>query len=219
MMYSATSHTRPPDPLINVCIIEDDEIIRKGYVSLLQADPDFFISGDYPSVEASLKHLEAACPDILLLDIQLPGMKGVDALPLIKKTLPQVRIIMLTVHENPEFIFTALKNGASGYLTKNTNFSKIKDHIKEVVNGGGAMSAGIALQVMQHFQKNLNTPLTKRETEILERVADGKSRSKIAAELFIDLETVKSHIKNIYHKLDVNSRDEAIKVAREGRYI
>lgn len=219
MMYSGNNHTRQPDPFISVCIIEDDEIIRKGYVSLLQPDPDFFLSGDYPSVEAALKHLEKEGPDILLLDIQLPGMKGVDALPVIKKILPQVRIIMLTVHESPEFIFTALKNGASGYLTKNTPFSKIKEHIKEVANGGGVMSAGIALQVMQHFQKNFNTPLSKRETEILERVADGKSRSKIATELFIDLETVKSHIKNIYHKLDVNSRDAAIKVAREERYI
>ncbi|MCD2424487.1 response regulator transcription factor [Niabella pedocola] len=218
-MYADKPFTSDTAAIINVCIIEDDEVIRRGYISLLQSDEGFFTSGAYAAAEEALKHLEEDQPDVILLDIQLPGIKGVDALPAIKKILPHVQIIMLTVHETEDLIFTALKNGASGYLTKNTPFSKIKDHIREVVKGGGAMSAGIAMQVMRHFQKNLNTPLTKRETEILECIADGKSRSKIAAQLFIDLETVKSHIKNIYHKLDVNSRDEAIKVARKDRYI
>lgn len=218
-MSSGNPFTSDTSAIINICIIEDDEVIRKGYISLLQSDESFFTSGAYASAEEALKCLEEDQPDVILLDIQLPGIKGVDALPAIKKILPRVQIIMLTVHETEELIFTALKNGASGYLTKNTPFSKIKDHIREVVKGGGAMSAGIAMQVMRHFQKNLDTPLTKRETEILECIADGKSRSKIASQLFIDLETVKSHIKNIYHKLDVNSRDEAIKVARKDRYI
>lgn len=206
-------------PLINVCVVEDDEVIRKGYVSLLQEDSGFFCSGDYPSAEEALKHLAEIQPDIILLDIQLPGIRGVDAIPSVKKLLPNAQIIMLTVHETPELIFTALKNGARGYLTKNTSFSKIKDHILEVMKGGGAMSAGIAMQVMKFFQKNTNSPLTRRETEILAHIADGKSRTKIAAELFIDKETVKSHIKNIYHKLDVNSRDEAIKIAKDSRLI
>ncbi|MBO9619691.1 MAG: response regulator transcription factor [Niabella sp.] len=213
-----TYNTAVPQ-VINVAVIEDDAIIRRGYVRLLQADDLFFTSGDYGSVEEALSGLETNRPDVILLDIQLPGIKGVDAIPEIKKILPQVQIIMLTVYETAELVFTALKNGASGYLTKNTSFSKIKEHIKEVVRGGGVMSANIAMLVMRHFQKNVNSPLTKRETEILECIADGKSRSKIATELFIDPETVKSHIKNIYHKLDVNSRDEAIKVARKDRYI
>ena len=146
-------------------------------------------------------------------------MRGVDAIPSIKKILPKAQIIILTVHETGELIFTSLKNGAAGYVTKNTPFEKIKEHILEVAKGGGVMSSGIAMQVMKHFQKNLNSPLSKRETEILECIAEGKSRSKIALQLYIDLETVKSHIKNIYHKLDVNSRDEAIKAARDGKYI
>lgn len=212
------NHSEPTQPY-NICVIEDDEVIRKGYVSLLQEDEIFFVSGAYASVEEALKLLNENQPDIILLDIQLPGIKGVDAIPAIKKLLPAIRIIMLTVHESSDLVFTALKNGAAGYLTKNTSFSKIKEHIKEVAAGGGAMSAGIALQVMKHFQKNINSPLTRRETEILECIAAGQSRTKIAAALFIDKETVKSHIKNIYHKLDVNSRDEAIKVARDGKYI
>ncbi|SDD82445.1 response regulator [Niabella drilacis] len=205
--------------LINCCIIEDDEVIRNGYVSLLSADEDFFVSGDYASAEAALEQLDRIRPDVILLDIQLPGMRGVDALPAIRKILPGVHIIMLTVHESDDLVFTALKNGASGYLTKNTSFNKIKEHIRDVIRGGGAMSTEIALQVMKYFQKNQHSPLTKRETEILECVAEGKSRSKIAQELFIDQETVKSHIKNIYHKLDVNSRAEALSVARKSRFI
>ncbi len=212
------NHSEPTQPY-NICVIEDDEVIRKGYVSLLQEDEIFFVSGAYASVEEALKLLNENQPDIILLDIQLPGIKGVDAIPAIKKLLPAIRIIMLTVHESSDLVFTALKNGAAGYLTKNTSFSKIKEHIKEVAAGGGAMSAGIALQVMKHFQKNINSPLTRRETEILECIAAGQSRTKIAAALFIDKETVKSHIKNIYHKLDVNSRDEAIKIAKDSRLI
>lgn len=194
-------------------------MIRKGYTSLLSPDEDFFVSGNFASVEDALQQLETLRPDIILLDIQLPGMRGVDALPVIKKILPGVHVIMLTVHESDDLIFTALKNGASGYLTKNTSFAKIKEHIRDVAGGGGAMSTGIALQVMKYFQKNQHSPLTKRETEILEYVAEGKSRSKIAQELFIDQETVKSHIKNIYHKLDVNSRAEALSVARKSKFI
>ncbi|MGJ7032689.1 response regulator [Niabella hirudinis] len=208
-----------PHQWINCCIIEDDEVIRKGYTSLLSPDEDFFVSGNFASVEDALQQLETLRPDIILLDIQLPGMRGVDALPVIKKILPGVHVIMLTVHESDDLIFTALKNGASGYLTKNTSFAKIKEHIRDVAGGGGAMSTGIALQVMKYFQKNQHSPLTKRETEILEYVAEGKSRSKIAQELFIDQETVKSHIKNIYHKLDVNSRAEALSVARKSKFI
>lgn len=190
-----------------------------GYVSLLEADQRFFISGHYASVEEALLHLQENQAEVILLDIQLPGVRGVDAIPSIKKILPKAQIIILTVHETGELIFTSLKNGAAGYVTKNTPFEKIKEHILEVAKGGGVMSSGIAMQVMKHFQKNLNSPLSKRETEILECIAEGKSRSKIALQLYIDLETVKSHIKNIYHKLDVNSRDEAIKAARDGKYI
>lgn len=205
--------------VISLVIIEDDDTIRNGYAYLLGNEPDFEIAGTYSSYEEAQKKLPDDSPDIILLDVQLPGIRGVDAIPQLKKLLPDVHILILTVYESEEIIFTALRNGASGYLTKNISSNKIIESIKEVMTGGGAMSTSIAKLVMQSFQKNADSPLTKRETQILEGIAGGKSRSKIATELFIDLETVKTHIKNIYHKLDVNSKDEAIKVARESKYI
>lgn len=204
---------------IRVVIIEDDDTIRDGYAFLLGNEADFTIAGAYSSFEQAEPHIAALQPDIILLDVQLPGIRGVDAIPQLKKLVPKVHVLVLTVYESEEIIFTALKNGASGYLTKNISSDKIIDSIKEVMNGGGAMSASIAKLVMQSFQKNMASPLTKRETQVLEGIASGKSRGKIATELFIDLETVKTHIKNIYHKLNVNSKDEAIKVARESKFI
>lgn len=205
--------------MIKIAIIEDDDTIREGYAYLLGNEHGFEISGIYPSFELAEQDIISTMPDVILLDVQLPGIRGVDAIPKIKKINPDVHILILTVYESEEIIFTALRNGASGYLTKNTSSDKIIESIMEVINGGGAMSTGIAKLVMQSFQKNMASPLTKRETQVLEGVSSGKSRSKIATELFIDLETVKTHIKNIYHKLDVNSKDEAIKVARQSKYI
>jgi DNA-binding NarL/FixJ family response regulator len=130
-----------------------------------------------------------------------------------------VHILILTVYESEKLIFDALSNGASGYLTKSTPAAKIVESIKEVKQGGGPMSVNIARVVINSFRRNQNSPLSKRETQILELVCNGKSRTQIANELFIDLETVRSHIKNIYIKLDVNSRADAIKTARDNKLV
>ena len=127
--------------------------------------------------------------------------------------------MILTVYESEKLIFEALANGASGYLTKNTASAKIIESIKEVVDGGGPMSINIARMVIKSFQKNQASPLSKRETQILLMVSQGKSRFQIADELEIDWETVKSHLKNVYTKLDVNSKSEAIKAARDEKLI
>jgi len=207
------------EDIIRIVIIEDDDTIRESYSYLLGSEPGFYVSGSYASYEQAREKIATDAPDVILLDVQLPGMRGVDAIPSLKKLLPDVHVVILTVYESEEIIFTALKNGAAGYLTKHTSAGKISEFIKEVMRGGGAMSAGIAKLVMQSFQKSSSSPLSKRETQILEAVAEGKSRSKIASQLFIDTETVRTHIKNIYHKLDVNSKDEAIRIARDRKYI
>ena len=204
---------------IRVAIIEDDETIREGYAFLIGNTSGYKIAGTYPSYEDAFKKIVHDDPDVILLDVELPGMSGIEALPKLKKLLPETHILILTVYEQEMLIFRALGNGAAGYLTKNTPPEKIVAAIHEVMDGGGPMSAHIARMVISSFKRNESTPLTRRETEILEQIATGKSRKRIAEELFIDLETVKSHIKNIYHKLDVHSKADAIKAAKDNKFI
>lgn len=204
---------------IRVAIIEDDETIREGYAYLIGNTPGYKIAGTYPSFEDAIKKITQDDPDVILLDVELPGISGIDAIPKLKKLVPDAYILILTVYEQDVLIFRALGNGASGYLTKNTPHEKIISAIHEVMEGGGPMSAHIARMVIQSFQRNEESPLTRRETEILEQIATGKSRKRIAQELFIDLETVKSHIKNIYHKLNVHSKADAIKTAKDNKFI
>ncbi|SDD81937.1 two component transcriptional regulator, LuxR family [Mucilaginibacter pineti] len=204
---------------IRITIIEDDETIRNGYAYLIDATEGYDVVSTYVSFDEAAKKIAADHPDVILLDIELPGVNGIDAIPKLKKLLPQCFVLILTVYESEKLIFNALANGASGYLTKNTPSAKIVESIKEVKEGGGPMSINIAKLVIKSFQKNQESPLSKRETQILELIGEGKSRSQIARDLFIDLETVRSHIKNIYIKLDVNSRADAIKMAKQNKLI
>lgn len=204
---------------IRVSIIEDDKTIREGYAYLISNTEGYKVVSTYASYEDAAKKIVHDDPDVLLLDVELPGISGIDALPKLKKLLPETQILILTVYEQDMLIFRALGNGASGYLTKNTPTEKIISAIHEVMEGGGPMSAHIARMVIKSFQRNEASPLTRRETEILEQIATGKSRKRIAQELFIDLETVKSHIKNIYHKLNVHSKADAIKAAKDNKFI
>ncbi|MEO6852091.1 MAG: response regulator transcription factor [Mucilaginibacter sp.] len=204
---------------INIVIIEDDQILLQTYRSLLEEEGGFNVTGAYTSVESATKYLVINKPDVILLDIQLPGINGIDAIPMIRRLLPRVQVIILTVFEFEQQIFQALQNGASGYLTKDSSSSKIFEAIREVRDGGAPMSMKIARMVIKSFEKNAHSPLSKRETEILGLIIDGKKRNEIADQLFIESATVKTHIKNIYSKLDVNSRSEAINIARKNKFI
>ncbi|GAA4338151.1 response regulator transcription factor [Mucilaginibacter gynuensis] len=204
---------------IRVSIIEDDETIRQGYAFLIGEADGYEVVSHYSTYDDAARKITGDKPDVILLDIEMPGTNGIEAIPKLKKLLPQCFILILTVYESEKQIFNALENGASGYLTKNTPPSRIIESIKEVKEGGGPMSINIAKLVIKSFQKNQESPLSKRETQILELIRDGKNRSQIARELFIDLETVRSHVKNIYLKLDVNSRADAIKTAKENKLI
>ncbi|HTD99660.1 MAG TPA: response regulator transcription factor [Mucilaginibacter sp.] len=204
---------------IRVVIIEDDKILLQAYKQLIEAEDGIVVVNGYTSFEHAEKYLADDNPDIVLLDIQLPGISGIEAIPKIKRQLPKVHVLMLTVFESEQQLFQALANGASGYITKDSSSQKIIDSIFEVKDGGGPMSTNIARMVVRSFQKSLESPLSKRETEILRLITDGKKRSEIADELFIELETVKTHIKNIYTKLDVHSRSKAINIARKNKLI
>lgn len=202
-----------------VVIIEDDKVIREGYQFLIGETEGYFVSNSYGSIEDAIKHIVYDFPDVILLDIDLPGINGIQGIPILKKLLPKTHILILTVYDSEALVFDALSNGAAGYLTKNSPAESIISSIREVTEGGGPMSANIARMVIRSFQKNADSPLSKRESQVLELIAKGKSRSHIARELFIEPGTVKTHIKNIYIKLEVNSKEDALKKAREDKLI
>ncbi|HEY4196092.1 MAG TPA: response regulator transcription factor, partial [Mucilaginibacter sp.] len=180
------------DRNIRIVIIEDDQIIREGYALLIGQADGYAVVNSYASFDEAAKNIINDSPEVILLDIELPGTNGIEAIPKLKKLLPHAHILILTVYESEKLIFEALASGASGYLTKNTAPAKIVESVKEVNEGGGPMSVNIARMVIRSFQRNQESPLSKRETQILEQIADGKSRSQVAKELFIDLETVRT---------------------------
>ncbi len=207
------------DLMNRICIIEDNDVVREGFALLIDSVNEFEVVGTYATCEEAIRKLKDDIPDVILMDIELPGINGIEGSTRIKKLLPEVNIIVITVHENSELVFEALCAGACGYITKNTEYSRLIDSIKEAMNGGAPMSSNIARMVVESFQKNQNTPLTSRETQVLELLSKGKSYTVIADELFIHKETVKSHIKNIYFKLQVHSKAEAIEKALKNKFI
>ena len=202
-----------------IIIVEDDHIIRNAFVTLIQQNGDYTVANAYSNAEAAIKNVKDDAPDICLMDIELPGMNGIEAIPKIKALSPNTQVVVVTVYENDDLVFKALCEGASGYLTKNMPPQKLIDSLKELENGGAPMSTNIARLVVSSFHKNRQSPLTARELEVLELLSSGKSYSTIADQLFVDKETVKSHIKNIYLKLEVHSKAEAIEKAKKSKYI
>ncbi len=202
-----------------IVIVEDDPIIREAFKTLISQKSEYRVINTYSNAEDAIKNMATDLPDICLMDIELPGMNGIDAIGKIKKITPDVQVIVVTVYENDELVFKALCEGASGYLTKNSPPAKIIDSLKELENGGAPMSTNIARLVVSSFHRNRQTPLSPRELEVLELLASGKSYSAIADTLFVDKETIRTHIKNIYLKLEVHSKAEAIEKARKSKYI
>jgi len=194
-----------------VLIIEDDPEIRNSFSLIVNSSPKFTVVNTYGSCEEAIKHLHTDKPEIVLMDIELPGgMNGIQGTKVIKEKVPSVDIIMVTVYEDSELVFDALKSGASGYITKSANYLELLSALDEIVKGGAPMSSKIARLVIANFHVNPNSPLTKRETEILTLISEGKTYTQISEELFISKETSKTHIKNIYAKLQVKSKSEAL---------
>ena len=205
--------------MLKISMVEDDELIRETFTDLINDEDDLIVINSYKDCEKAIKDLPKNVPDILLMDIELPGMNGIEGIKKIRKFLPDIDIIVITVHDNSELVFEALCAGACGYLTKNMEYDKLIEAIKDVHRGGSPMSSNIARMVVNSFQKNLDTPLTQRETEVLDHLAKGLSYKMIADALFVDKETVRTHIKHIYKKLEVHSKADAIKKARRERLI
>lgn len=195
---------------IKICIVEDDALILKSLQQVLNNAEGFSVTGTFFSAEAALENLKEHHPDVVLLDIDLPGISGIDAIPKIKKLQPELNIVMLTVHDEAELVFSALRQGAVGYLVKGSNSKYLLEGIREVYNGGAPMSPSIARQVIASFRPEKHSVLSERETEVLQKLSNGTNNKQIADDLFVSTNTIKAHIKNIYKKLHVHSRAEAV---------
>jgi len=217
--YSNPRRVMRKNEIARVVIVEDDTLIRESIVTLLNDDEKFLCIADYGNCEDAIKHLTKDDPRIILMDIGLPGISGIEGIKRIKSVYPKIDLIAVTVHDDDEKVFNALCAGASGYLTKNISPQKLIDALNEVLDGGAPMSTNIARRVISSFRRNTQSPLTSRETEVLQKLARGKSYTMIAEDLFINKETVRTHIKNIYQKLKVNSKAAAIDRATKDRLI
>ena len=200
---------------IKTLIVEDDRAVREGLSMLIDGSAGFSCLAACPTAEEALEIIPRLMPDVVLMDINLPGMNGIECVICIKNAWPQVQVMMLTVFDNPDGIFKSLAAGATGYMLKKTPPAKLLEAISELVAGGSPMSGEIARKVVQTFARPAMMPLpdsllTSREEEILSFLSKGFLYKEIAAELFISIETVRTHIRKIYQKLQVRTRTEAL---------
>jgi len=200
--------------MIKVAIVEDNKLTREGMEKIVNLSPNYRCICTCTTAEEALKTLPEHRPEIILMDIQLPQMSGIECVALLKAQLPAAQVIMVTVYEDPDRVFSALRAGASGYLLKRTAPEQVLSALDDVQRGGSPMSSEIARKVVNFFrnQETENPDLEKlsvREREVLEMVVRGFSNKEIAAKLDVTLDGVRWHLKNIYYKLHVHSRTDA----------
>ena len=200
--------------MISVAIIEDDNVTRESLEILIQSEKDIEFAGSFTDAETGLEFLTDNPVDIVLMDIHLPSMDGIECVRRLKSVHPGMQFIMCTIFRDDDSVFNALKAGATGYMLKNDDPGKIIDAIRELHRGGSPMTPQIARRVLESFKRPAVNDtlhlLTKRETEMLGLLAKGLRYKEIADKLFISAATVRTHIYNIYQKLQVQSRTEAI---------
>jgi DNA-binding NarL/FixJ family response regulator len=209
--------------MIKIVVVEDNDSIREGLKILIDGTEGYSCVASYSDCESMLKNIRKYDPQVLLMDIGLPGMNGIEGIKKVKAILPELAILVLTIYEENDLIFEALCAGACGYLVKKTPPSRLLEAIKDAHEGGAPMSSHIARKVIDFFQKKpasqnkMNYDLTPREKEILTGLVEGHNFKAIADSLFISIETVRFHFRNIYKKLHVHSQSEAVaKAIKEG---
>jgi len=214
--------------MITLSVTDDNELLRRNIITRLK--DEFQIVFEASSAKALLRFLKAneavRHPQVILMDIEMDVMNGIEATALVKEINPGIKVIMLTVFENDDKVLNSIKAGADGYLLKDEKKERIIECIHDVINGGAYMSPSVASKAMKYLQKNYTpkeaapgNPLSHREQEILQHIMDGNSYSEIAIKLFISMATVKSHIYHIYEKLHVRNKIEAAKKASDNRWL
>lgn len=209
---------------IRVALVEDDAATRDGLRWLIATTDGFRCVGAFPTVETALGGLEAEPPDVLLLDIHLPGMLGSEAVPLLRKRYPQMQVVMLTVYANEDKVFESLRNGACGYVLKKTPPAELMEAVRDAHGGGSPMSSEIARKVIEALRRSPSSPapesqLTPQEVRLLELLAEGYSYQGAGARMNVSLNTVRNYVRSVYEKLQVSTRSEAVSKALRGRLI
>jgi DNA-binding NarL/FixJ family response regulator len=210
--------------IIKTAVVEDIRDIREGLATLINFTEGFECTGSYRSMEEAIARLRHDLPDVLLSDIGLPGMSGIEGVRILKERFPDLTILMLTVYDDDERIFDALCAGASGYLLKRTSPAKIIENIREVAGGGAPMSPEVAARVIRLFREvrppgKADYELTPHEIRLLKLLVEGYNYTTAAARLGVSFNTVKFHMRHIYEKLQVHSKSEAVAKALQNRLI
>ncbi|HEX8736349.1 MAG TPA: response regulator transcription factor [Pyrinomonadaceae bacterium] len=209
---------------IKTAVVEDIRDIREGLATLINFTEGFECTGSYRSMEEAIARIKHELPDVLLSDIGLPGISGIEGIKILKQQFPQLTILMLTVYDDDERIFDALCAGASGYLLKRTSPAKIIENIREVVSGGAPMSPEVAARVIRLFRdvrppERADYELTPHEIRLLKLLVEGYNYTTAAARLGVSFNTVKFHMRHIYEKLQVHSKSEAVAKALRDRLV
>jgi DNA-binding NarL/FixJ family response regulator len=211
--------------MIKVAIFEDNRSLREGLAAMIGGTPGFECVGAFPNCNNLLKNIALAKPDVILMDIGLPGIDGIEAVQMIKEEYPETKILMETIFDDDEKIFNSICAGAEGYILKHTSPAELMEAIKEIYEGGSPMTPSIANRVLKMVKNKPDTSakesfdLSVREKEVLTCLVKGMSYKMIADSCFISIETVNVHIRNIYKKLHVHSKSEAVVKAIKGKIV
>jgi DNA-binding NarL/FixJ family response regulator len=208
--------------IIKTAIVEDIRDIREGLSTLINFTDGFSCTGSYRSMEEAIPRIRHQVPDVLLSDIGLPGMSGIEGIRILKELYPQMTVLMLTIYDDDDRIFDAICAGASGYLLKRTPPAKLLENIREAVSGGAPMSPEVAMRVIKLFREvrppeKVDYDLTPHETRLLKLLVEGHNYTTAAEELKVSYNTIKFHMRHIYEKLQVHSKSEAVAKALQNR--
>lgn len=196
---------------MKVVLIEDYEVLRNSLKDIINHEEGYEVVGDFESYEEALPQIKKLNPDIVFTDITLPGINGIEGTKQLKQLLPKVSIIVISVHENSQYVFDALCAGAIGYLAKSSGKQKVIEALQQLKAGGAPMSVNIARMVVESFQQKQHNELSDRENDVLNLLSKGKSYASIADTLCLSINTIKTHVRNIYEKLQVRNKQELMR--------
>jgi DNA-binding NarL/FixJ family response regulator len=221
-MLGMAAETAPE--VIRTAIVEDMRDVREGLATLINFTDGFSLTGSYRSMEEAIPKIKGNLPDVLLSDIGLPGMTGIEGIKILKDLYPQMTVLMITIYDDDERIFDAICAGATGYLLKRTSPAKLLENIREAVTGGAPMSPEVASRVIKLFREvrppeKVDYDLTPHETRLLKLLVEGHNYTTAAVELGVSYNTIKFHMRHIYEKLQVHSKSEAVAKALQNRIV